>query len=475
MSPVTQTKNKLTDVLAAKAARFARAEDGIMTIWVMIMLMVMVGGIQLDFMRHQMERSRLQAVSDRAVLAAADLDQTLAPKAVVADYFAKSGMSSFLSNVTVAEGLNFRTVTVDASKEMETPYLRKFGIESLTVPARSVAEERVANVEISLVLDISGSMSIGSRMTDMQDAAKVFVDTVLRDETEDLISVSLIPYSEHVNAGPLITSRMNMITDHNYSHCVEFENDEFNSAALDTGKWHRQAQHYQWNYDGRNNDRTETVCPRYSYERIRPFSQSRTVLKKQIEDLKPRAGTSIFLGMKWGVAMLDPSFRSINTSLVSANEVSSKFQGRPVNYDDPETLKTVILMTDGENAASNRISSYYYDSPSEIVHWDNYNLNWYLRNYVSSWNRSNFYWQKYDRTLGNNLLKNICTAAKQKHIVIWTIGFEVEDNPYDNNDGADVMRNCASSPSHFFDVDGVQLSEAFRAIARQINQLRLLQ
>ncbi len=198
MSPVTQTKNKLTDVLAAKAARFARAEDGIMTIWVlvMIMLMVMVGGIQLDFMRHQMERSRLQAVSDRAVLAAADLDQTLAPKAVVADYFAKSGMSSFLSNVTVAEGLNFRTVTVDASKEMETPYLRKFGIESLTVPARSVAEERVANVEISLVLDISGStvrpsIISGTMMGETMTVLKLFARATATSGSDRFPKVAL--------------------------------------------------------------------------------------------------------------------------------------------------------------------------------------------------------------------------------------------------------------------------------------------
>jgi hypothetical protein len=37
------------------------------------------------------------------------------------------------------------------------------------------------------------------------------------------------------------------------------------------------------------------------------------------------------------------------------------------------------------------------------------------------------------------------------------------------------MQDCASSPSHFFRVEGVELSEAFRAIARQINQLRLTQ
>ncbi|MFT6089375.1 pilus assembly protein TadG-related protein [Sulfitobacter sp.] len=477
MSPALLTIKPLQDAIVAQTRRFAREEDGIMTIWVLfvVLMMIMVGGIQLDFMRHELERSKLQAVSDRAVLAASDLDQTLDPEGVVRDYFAKSGMTDYLSNVTVEDGLNFRTVTVDAVKPLDTPYLRKFGYDTLDVPAHSKAEERVANVEISLVLDISGSMAQGSRISDMRDAANVFVDTVLRDENEDLISISLIPYSEHVNAGPLITSRMKMYTKHNHSHCVEFEDDEFESAALDTNRWHDQAQHFQWNYDGRNNDRSETVCPRFSYERIKPFSQNREQLKGQIDDLTPRAGTSIFIGMKWAAAMLDPSFRDINNSLVSAGEVDTQFRGRPVNYDDTETLKTVILMTDGENATSNRITNRYYNSDSEYVHWDLYNLNWYLSRYVNYRDRSDFYWRKYDRSIGNSLLSDICSAAKAKHIVIWTIGFEVDDDPNDKDDGADVMRNCASSPSHFFDVDGIELSEAFRAIARQINQLRLIE
>ena len=60
--------------LRNRLSRFAREDDGLVTILAlfMIMMMVAVGGIQLDFMRHEMERSRLQAVSDRAVLAAAD-------------------------------------------------------------------------------------------------------------------------------------------------------------------------------------------------------------------------------------------------------------------------------------------------------------------------------------------------------------------------------------------------------------------
>lgn len=88
---------------------------------------------------------------------------------------------------------------------------------------------------------------------------------------------------------------------------------------------------------------------------------------------------------------------------------------------------------------------------------------------MNSWNRGSFYYQKYDATTGDSLLNSVCTAAKNRGILIWSIGFEVSDH------GAEVMQSCASSPSHFFRVEGVEISEAFSTIAQTLNQLRLTQ
>ncbi|KIN63975.1 hypothetical protein Z946_2858 [Sulfitobacter noctilucicola] len=455
---------------------FAKEEDGMVTIFAcfMIFCMIMIGGIGVDMMRHEMERTRIQAVADRAVLAAADLDQLLDPTAVVHDYFAKSGMADFVSNVEVNQGLNFRNVKVDASTTVKTQFMDYLGVDNLIVPGVSRAEEKVNKVEISLVVDISGSMKNNGKMDNLKNAAATFIDTVLDDTDEDLISVSLVPYSEHVNAGPMIYDQLNVNTLHNYSHCIEFPDSEFSSVALNKTMTYEQMQHYQWNsYSNESgntqNTRYDTVCPRYSYERIIPTSQNASYLKGQISQLKPRAGTSIFLGMKWGSAMLDPSFRSINYQLANQGNVDAVFANRPTGYNDDETLKTIILMTDGQNDKSMRIPDYYYDSSSEIVHWANYNLNYYLSRYVNSYYHRNFYTQKYDASQGDGLLSSVCEAAKEKKIVIWTIGFEVQDH------GANVMRDCASSPSHFFRVEGVEITEAFSSIARQINQLRLTQ
>jgi hypothetical protein len=185
--------------------------------------------------------------------------------------------------------------------------------------------------------------------------------------------------------------------------------------------------------------------------------------------MQPRAGTQIFMGMKWAAAMLDPAFNPVVNALANSNDIDSAFSNRPAAFEDVETLKTVFLMTDGKNSSAQRIKSWAYDSSSDYYHWSRYNLWYYLYRNVNSYHRGNYYWWKYDAAQGDALLDNICDASKEAGIVIWSIGFEVDDH------GANVMENCASSPSHFFRVEGIEISEAFDAIARQINQLRLTQ
>ncbi|MEO1556767.1 MAG: pilus assembly protein TadG-related protein [Pseudomonadota bacterium] len=455
--------------LKRSAFRFARDESGTMTMFsiMMLMMMLLVGGIGVDLMRNEMERTRVQATIDRAVLAAADLDQTLDPTAVVNDYFAKAGMSEYLTSVTVDQGLNYRTVTAKARTTTPTQFMRLMGVEELTVPAQGQAQEKVANVEISMVLDISGSMGRNNKMANLQDAAKTFVDTVIREETENLISLSLIPYTAQVNAGFPIFDELQTNHLHDFSYCVDFEIEDFDSTTLDFGKTYEQMQHFEAS-SGYSYPIDNPGCPEQDFEEILPYTQDANLLKGRIDQYRARANTSIHLGMKWGVALLDPSFRPITQALSLENRVDANFSNRPAAYNDNETLKTLILMTDGENVNTVRIQPWYYAQPSHYVHWSRYPLYWYLNNYVGgSWN--NWRYTKYTSAQADDMLENICDAAKDQGIVVWSIGFEV------TNHSAGVMENCASSPSHFFRVEGVEISDAFESIAKQINQLRLTQ
>jgi len=167
--------------------------------------------------------------------------------------------------------------------------------------------------------------------------------------------------------------------------------------------------------------------------------------------------------------LLDPAFQPMNAALAADGVTDTAFIARPTTYDDTETLKTVILMTDGQNHYSYRINDNYDANENHAAHWNQYALDWYLYNYVSSSNWSKFRYLKYWPSYGDTLLNSICSAAKDQNIVIWSVGFEVTDY------SAEVMKSCASSPSHFFRVEGVEITDAFEAIARQINQLRLTQ
>ena len=71
---MTQVAHKKRSALRNTAAfyrTFAKEEDGVATMFAifMVFMMVLVGGIGVDMMRHEMERTRIQAVADRAVCA----------------------------------------------------------------------------------------------------------------------------------------------------------------------------------------------------------------------------------------------------------------------------------------------------------------------------------------------------------------------------------------------------------------------
>lgn len=343
----------------------------------------------------------------------------------------------------------------------------------IEMTAFAEAEERVNNVEISVVLDISGSMGWDGKMKNLRDAANTFVDAVINPSTEDLVSVSIIPYAEHVSAGQDIMDELNVRQVHTYSHCIEFDDADFDTTAIspranNASNRYQQMQHFYWGSSNSNN-RNDPACRNGTYDDIEAFSQNTAELKDKIARLTPDGNTSIFLGMKWAAGLLDPSFQPVNARLASRGKTDQVFANRPVAFDDRETLKTVILMTDGENTSSKRINPQVYANSSHYAHWNAYNFDWYVRNYVN-WNEREYWSQsKYWTSFGDQLLDNVCTAAKDNNIVIWSIGFEVSTR------SANVMRKCASSPSHYFGVEGVEIKEAFSAIARQINQLRLTQ
>ncbi|WP_170419805.1 TadE/TadG family type IV pilus assembly protein [Ruegeria atlantica] len=353
------SKNDNTKVLCAR--RFAKDEDGgVFTIFVLIGFLIILGtaGIGVDIMNHERDRVQLQNTLDRAVLAAAAINQKLPPKQVVEAYLEKSGLQGKLSGEPiVVSNIASRAVTATAQTDVNTNFMKFLGIPKLVAKATSAAEESVGIVEISLILDISASMygqsSVeGKRRIDaLKEAAKTFVSVMLDGENSGDVSISVIPYATQVNAGKNILNKFtNVSTEHNYSHCVNFSPNQFQNAALDPTKPLDRTAHFD-RYRRKNQweENRFPTCPTRAGSEITPVTNDLELLHNRIDLLRTGGNTSIEIGVKWGGALLDPKFRDLVTQLTRQEIVPAKFNGRPTDYGEDDVKKVMIVMTDGEN------------------------------------------------------------------------------------------------------------------------------
>ena len=246
--------------LLHKFSMFRRKEDGSLIIFglYMFICMMIISGLAVDAMRAEYQRTKIQATTDRALLAAASINQTLPAQEIFDDYFAKAGLAGLAPTATVEESLNYRKVSAAYAPgdkpKINTMFMSEAfrdlletseddeagGINELATVAAGVAVDGVSKVEISLVLDVSGSMGRSSssgdtKLNDLKGAAYEFIDTLLLTQpNDDTYSISIIPYSTQVNAGANLLSKYNATNEHAFSHCVDFAGEDFVTTTLST-------------------------------------------------------------------------------------------------------------------------------------------------------------------------------------------------------------------------------------------------
>ena len=306
---------------------FGRDESGSMIIFSMYLLlgMLILGGMAVDLMRYESTRARLQATLDRSVLAAADLDQTLDPEDVVRDYFRTAGLLDSLRSINVVESMNSRTVSATATVALNTFFLRNLGLDELVAPAVGTAEETVSNIEISLVLDISGSMRDNNRMNNLRPAARNFISTVLDGAEEDLLTINLVPYAGSTNPGPVMFSYLNGVryaastlpdgtAFPNVSSCLDLPTSTFNNVNLPSAGL-AQVPHFM-NWTIAANVMDWGWCPSDSTA-IQYASNNESGLHSFINSMRMHDGTGTHYAMKWAVALLNPTSRPAFAYLAS--------------------------------------------------------------------------------------------------------------------------------------------------------------
>ena len=384
MSQATAKQTKSQGDLAAALRRFGHETAGNLTVFALCLfvLMVMIGGVAVDLMRYEQMRTSLQNTLDRATLASASLSQELDPETLVNDYFDKAGLTEYLKAVNVSEGINFRIVEADARAETNPYFMHMIGIDEMEAPGHSMAEQRMTNVEIALVLDVSGSMNDNSRLTNLKSAANEFVSTVLSSDSEDRISIVLVPFNGQVNLGATLRQQYNETNDHGVANvnCIDLPGSVYSQngistslsmpmtahadtySSTDTGNYY--TSRTDSNYG--TPDAANRWCPPSTTNTVMLPSNSITALQAKINSLTAIGATSINAGMRWGSTLLDPASRPMMTTWAANGTINSSFSGRPFEYTDNESMKIVVLMTDGAHFAEERVNDDYKTGPSPI-------------------------------------------------------------------------------------------------------------
>ena len=530
----------------AAAVDFGKDQFGSMPILGMFffLLMVMMGGVAVDFMRYEEVRVRLQNTLDRCTLMAASLNQTLNAEAVVRDCVAKDGLTSQLAGVNVVNSAESRNVTAVGKTPTNPIFLHLVGIPELDARAKSVALQGVSNIELSLVLDVSGSMD-GSKIAALRRTAAEFVGTVLAADPMKRVSISLVPYNGQVNLGPELRAKYTTTDNHGVANvnCIDLPSAVYADTNMSTtlpmpmtghvdsysGTWKTLG--YLAATDGWAVPYPlNRWCPPSTTNIVRPPSNNALALQGQINALHAVGATSINAGLKWGLALLDPNSRPMVSELVTDGMVDAHFRGRPVNFDDANTMKIVVLMTDGSHFEEDRLNDGYRTGASPI--WrslgdQNYSIfhasqpgpepfwvphlgiwqaaAWdsgdgvVLQHWETIWANQRLAWvawQLYGRAAGPDValmetayraaltamrtktpvanmdaqLQQICSMAKGKKVLIYGIAFEAPLL------GQAQISQCATSQEHYFDAGSEEeMRVAFEAIATNITQLKLTQ
>jgi hypothetical protein len=370
-------------VPGSRLARFVRDDRGSIIIFglMMMVLMLMMGGFAVDLMRYENTRTKLQNTLDRATLAAASLDQALDPVSVVRDYMLKAGLADQLSGVNVTQALNERIVHSQGIADANPYFLHLMGIDHFDAVGVSEAEQAISNLEIVLVLDVSGSMS-GQKIAALKVAADDFVDSVMANDPHHRVAIAIVPYNAQVNIGPKLAARFNLTNRANVPNvnCVEIPPGQYASEGLSLTAPMPMMAYADIAYATRmtnaytaTTDTTyavpnygSTFCQPTTVNIVRLPSNDPATLKSEINALQAGGNTSITLGMKWGAALLDPSLRGTFADFITSGDIPASLPARPFDYGDPKAMKIIVLMTDGEHVSHNRITDAYKTGPSPI-------------------------------------------------------------------------------------------------------------
>lgn len=404
-----------------KLGQFAAdRKGGVMLIFALaIVPLIMVLGLAADGLRALQASTLTINALDAAALAAAKgmKEENLSDSEVL-----RVAQLNFDANVSDSPGISYTPVQVTLNRELgkvdvtatatiETTFGRIFRVEELDVIRSSQTIYRLDEIELALMLDVTGSMGRNGKLRDMQLAAKDMVDILIPDRaTGARARIALAPYAAAVNAGSYAS---NVTDGASVDGCViEREGrDAYTDAAPADDRFFGA---YPGGDVPSNNHYS---CPNASVE---PLTDDKSRLRTVIDRFSARGWTAGHLGAAWAWYLVSPDWGTVWPS-----------GSRPGSYGSNDLIKAVVLMTDGEFNTS------------------------YLN---GGRNRTS------DRQA-----RELCDAMKAREVAVYTVGFDLRDSS-----AIDVLRDCATDEDHFYRAEnGDDLRMAFRDIAVRLKNLRI--
>ncbi len=300
---------------------------------ILMLVMVFLMGISIDGARGTRVATLAGNALDAAALAAAKALRLENPTdaeltAMVRDYFttnlSDNDTRAALANITVVTNRAINSVELVADLNVPATVSAVMGREYMRVKVKSTAVFDVKNVEVSMMLDVSGSME-GSKIDDLKAAAADLVAIMLPQDKPHDNKVAIAPFSTSVNAGSLkdsvstgVDSRGRRLAGRDTSCVTERSGaDAFTDAGPATKKLNRKA----------------TFCPSTA---VVPLTKNADELTDAIDSLEADGMTAGHLGAAWAYYLLSPNWSSVFPT-----------ESRPVAYSDDKVRKVAILMTDG--------------------------------------------------------------------------------------------------------------------------------
>lgn len=216
MSKIIDSRAKATKKPIWK--RFLKDQDGsvLQILGLSAIPVFLATGAAIDMVRASREQAAFYGAVDAAALAIAADNRSatagltptelatnkaaledLAKKYILADYRGDTGNApSIATNVTITGA----EVTLKSSLTFPTTIMSLAGVSSMTINSSSTIKKAMRPIELTMVMDTTGSMGSGGKMTAAKSAAKQLLSTVYSGDLasvprSEFLRVSLVPFA----------------------------------------------------------------------------------------------------------------------------------------------------------------------------------------------------------------------------------------------------------------------------------------